>query len=159
MISIPGWLAAAGISLAVILLGNFIQSMVEGYRERRRDRKQWYEATAALVNQIREVYERRREVARQRRSDSEDLPEVMSSGVKREIREEMLSIMADLNEHARTEIEVDDEVSNGIDRLDREVIRLKREGVDRRIDDVIDVCHDLEAESRRAANQEDSWLL
>lgn len=159
MLPIPGWIAGAAISLGVILIGNLVQSLIEGHRERRQKRREWYEETASLARQITKVYERRLEVAKQRRDESDNLPKEMTRGVKREIREEMFNKVDELSAHERTDFEINDGVSDLIDQVDQEVIRLKREGLEDRIDDVLDVCNELEAEANEVAKRYEFRLL
>lgn len=158
MVIIPTWVAGAALSLVVILLGNFIQSSVEEWRERRRKRKQWYEETAILARQIKQVYDRRKAVHDRRRAESDDLRDEMSSGVKNEILEEMQEKMDELDAHTRTDFTIDDAVMDAIDTLDQTLILAKREGVLNHIDDLLDQCEELADLSEEKATEYGSLL-
>lgn len=159
MVSVPSWVAGAVLSLVVILVGNFIQSAVEGWRERRRNRKEWYEETARLARQMIQVYERRRAVHIQRRGDVDDVLDNMTSGVKCEIRDELRAKMDGLDTHTRADFDVDSEVVVAINELDRTVILAKREGVADHLDDILDQCEDLAELAEEQAKSYDSRLL
>lgn len=159
MISVPSWVAGAVLSLVVILLGNFIQSAVEGWRERRRNRKEWYDETASLARQMKQVYEQRRGVHVQRYEETDDVLKSMTSGVKNEIRDELREKMDKLDAHTRAAFDVDTAVVEAIDELDRMLILAKREGVDGHIDDILDQCDELARMAEERAEEYNSWLL
>lgn len=159
MISVPSWVAGAVLSLVVILLGNFIQSAVEGWRERRRNRKEWYDETASLARQMKQVYEQRRGVHVQRHEETDDVLKSMTSGVKNEIRDELREKMDKLDAHTWAAFDVDTAVVEAIDELDRMLILAKREGVDGHIDDILDQCDELARMAEERAEEYNSWLL
>lgn len=159
MISVPSWVAGAILSLVVILLGNFIQSAVEGWRERRRNRKEWYDETAGLARQMKQVYEQRRGVHVQRHEETDDVLKSMTSGVKNEIRDELREKMDKLDAHTRVAFDVDTAVVEAIDELDRMLILAKREGVDGHIDEILDQCDELARMAEERAEEYNSWLL
>lgn len=159
MVSVPSWVAGAVLSLVVILLGNFLQSAVEGWRNRRRSRKEWYEGTASLARQMVQMYEQRRAVHVQRRGETDDVLEGMTSGVKNEIQDELRAKMDELDAHTRTDFDVEGAVVDAIDELDRMLILAKREGLDGYLNDILDHCEDLAELAEEKAESYDSRLL
>jgi hypothetical protein len=158
MFDLPNWVGGAAISLFVIIIGNFIQSTIEERRERRKERKACYEEIATLATQMKDIYEKRVKIHDARLAEMGKEDRKMTSGVQREIRDEMRNVMREIEENCRTDFEIDDDVMSAIDQLDEKLIQAKREGLEDHSSDLVELCEELNTKAQETAADYESTL-
>lgn len=154
----PSWLIGAAGSLAVVLLANLIQSSVSGWREARRRKRDWYERTARLSQDVVSAYEVRRHVHEQR--DEESQGEGFTSGPKGVARDNTIAKITELNEHINEGVVDDPEFETLKDELEEASIWLYwNDDLESEMESVIELCGRVENHADTKRDEYDSILI